>query len=269
MKTLLTILLTISLTCQGQDLKYAAVNVVSSSLISGIGSGIHKHKNESFGHAFLNGCWRGAIGGGVQFMSKRLSSQIYHRENYWYGLESRIINSVGMSVVYSGVMNQSIISNYILDFGFIHYQTDFKKNSFALNPCNLIVFVYEFFDKNNEFNVIKTLKTGVLFFDKKLDLTKVGTDIKFGQSVCDVMMVQKYTANGGPGMYFDKYQTASHELIHTIQYENSLNIIVLGNPQKIKFINWDIPVHNALYVMTNFWGKSHNWYENEAYWLSR
>jgi hypothetical protein len=275
MKTLLTILLTISLTCQGQDAKFLAYNVISSSLIAGIGSGIHKNQTETFGHAFINGCWKGIAGGGIQFISKRVTSEIYHRQNYWFGLQGRIINSIGNSVVYSAMMNQSITSNYQFDFGFIHYQTDFKKHNIMLNPCNLAVFSYEFFDKSNRFSIVKSIQTGTLFFDKTIDLSK--SDVSFGSSIGNVMVVQKAStfkyANNNPNNYdkiwIDKYQTAAHELIHTMQFSANLNIFYLGEIQKIKHINWDIPINMLMYKIADCKGYDKNFYEKEAFRLSK
>jgi hypothetical protein len=271
MKTLLTILLSLSLTCQAQDIKYASINILSSSIIAGVGSGIHKDKGETFFHAFKNGLWKGAIGGAVQFTSKKVAAQIYYRQNYWFGLGSRVVNSVGNSIIYSACLNQNITANYMFDFGFIHYQTDFKGQRVELNPCNLGVFVYTFFDKQNEFNMIKTLQTGVLFFDKKIDLSKMveGKNISFGNTVCNVMRVQKYNIAGfTEGTSFDKYQTAGHELIHTLQYEDNINIITLGKTEKIKYITWDVPFWNAMYATANLKGYNQNYYEQESKWLS-
>jgi len=268
MKTLTIILLAISLTVNGQDLKYAGINILSSSIIAGVGSGIHKHKNETFGHAFLNGFYKGTIGGAVQFTSKKMSSEIYHNQNYWFGLNSKIINSIGYSIVNSGCLNKPILSYYAFDFGFVHFETNFKKPSIMLNPCNLFIFGYEFFDKTNHFSFLKSIQTGTLYFDKIIDLSKPGI-VSFGSSVCNVMMIQKETADGGrPGMYYDKYQTASHELIHTFQFESNLNIIVMGNPSKIKYINWDIPINMLMYKVADFKGYNNNFYEQEATWLS-
>lgn len=253
MKTLLTILLTISLTCQGQDLKYASINIISSSIIAGVGSGIHKHSNETFGHAFVNGIWKGAIGGIVQFTSKKMIRQSAFENNYNWVWPARLVNSLGSSIVKNGCNRENILSSFYLDIWCVNLKFDNKIHC----RMDLLTIGYAtvlLFTKNTSFNLQTSLISGAITFNNQYDYNKPN-----GQSFANTI----YTIKTNIKPVFDK-TIFLHEIIHTFQYSES-NYVAIYNRYASLNINF-----MCIYRIQNLIvGYNNNYFENEAYYFQK
>jgi hypothetical protein len=233
---------------QQENLQYFKYDIIFNGFIGGIGSGIHKKKNETFIQAFVNGFYKGMIGGIIINSSKFVINKIYLKENYWYGLEGKLIHSIGTSVVYNAALNKPIFANYNINIGFIHYSTDFKNSHFYINPVSFISFTYMLCDKNAKFNLTNSIKTGTFYFTfKDIDKPYWG--------FCLNNVVNIYYRDNAKQII---YQTCAHELIHSLQFEEYLNINSLLNIKPYKIINFDIPYVDFIYAIDK------EPYENEA-----
>ena len=288
MKTLLIILLTISLTCQGQDLKYASINIISSSLISGVGAGIHKHSNETFFHAFKAGCWKGAIGGAVQFTSKKMIQQSAYENNFNWIWPARTIDALGTSIVTNGVQNEKIFSSFNMNLFFISLTYD-KKLHCRFDPYTLGSAVVLSFNKNMTFNFENSLYTGSLLFYYKKSWNNSNEDgsygaygetgINLGNTIYVKDFLRLNDTFNGDQKYIDFFKsmtlkTICHELTHSFQYNeyNSLNGLFLDNlTTKLhiyKYLNINLNFA-ALYLIANIQEYKYNYFENEAEYCGR
>jgi hypothetical protein len=269
MKSITIILLTISLTVNGQDLKYASINILSSSIISGVGSGIHKHKNETFGKAFINGMWKGAIGGSVQFISKKMVQQSAFEDNYNWIWPARLINSLGNSMVWNGCYNEKILSKvYVQAFiGNVTYSFKDKKFDFQIDPLTTGYAIYLGLHSNYKFDGLYSLKTGSILFNKQMKDTLYDDNPVngAGQSIGNTVATCHLKINWYD--FYDnrnkivhsikdfKIQITCHEIIHGFQYSqyNYLKNNIVIN------LNFAL-----LYKIANYNGYKNNFFENEA-----
>lgn len=274
MKTLITILLSFSLTCQAQEnLKHAAYNVISSSLISGIGSGFHKKANETFGHAFVNGLWKGAIGGAVIYSGKELVRFSSKNNTLNYVWPARALNALGSSMVYNGLNNDKILQSVSMNIYFTNISFDGKLHA-KVDPFTLVSGVVLACNNRYSFNLESTVKTGSIVFDKsfediQMDNGKLTIKQLSGQSFGNIIFRNVYTdfAYGfikenvmEDVSRLDNYtiNTTCHELIHTFQYENSY---FFDFSSKYVYIN---PSMGINYLINSLSGYRNNLFEKEA-----
>lgn len=294
MKTLILIistLITLSTYGQNQDLKYAAFNTISSGIISGIGSGIHRHKSkyrnqkESFGKAFISGFWKGCVGGSLNYAGKKLIEKSSIDDTYTYVWPGKLVHSLGTSIANNGYRNEKLFDSFEMDIYFTHLRYDGKIHC-QVDPITLGSAVYFSFAKDFNFNAKITLATGSIVFDKKSDNFIVDDgeieDFKdsgqsFGNTIWRKVCKQYvYTHNShkeviGGEEYtiktLDKTivnwnkQTICHELIHTFQY-SEYNVIS-NFYINIKHIQIN-PNFAIIYSLVNINGYQNNIFENEA-----
>lgn len=241
---------------QNKDFQYATYDICFNGIISGISSNFHKKENEKFAKTFATGFYRGAIGGVIQFSSKKIVQQITLQENYWYGISGKLVNSIGTSVVSNSMLNKSMFSNYSIDIWFVHFQTNFKKSEIKLNPVTSGCFTYFLIDKRFHFSFIKSIQTGVLYFEHNF------SEYEFrGISLSNVISI--YPKELFKVREFDKlrnkyvtriytnnlYSNTSHEIIHTYQFTEYLNFNNFIPIKSIKYINYDIPYYGLPYIL--------------------
>jgi hypothetical protein len=268
----------LSINCNAQqDLKYASINILSSSLISGIGSGIHKHSGETFGHAFVNGVWKGAIGGSVQFTSKKMIQQSAFENNYNWVWPARLVNSLGNSMVWNGCYNEKMLSKVYCQFfiGNVTYSFKDRKFDYQFDPLTIGYAIFLGVQSKYSFDALSSLKTGNIVFNKfeKDSIYDNPHDIS-GQSIGNTIYTSDLKIH-----WYDYYNNMSkivasvknfkiqiicHEIIHTFQYNqfNPINSIYL-NYKLLKHININGNFGFSYYI-AGINGYSHNFFENEA-----
>lgn len=291
MKTLL-LLLTFSISIQAQDFKYATFNIISSGVIGGIGSGVHKHKGQNFGQAFIKGFWKGCIGGSISVTSKQiLSSQLNNdRLNWRICWVSKIGNSFSNTILYNATMNNdNIVANYSINIGFLR----FGINRVQIDPISFICTGYTICS-GGKFNLVNTIKTGTPIFDYDLGVDSYYLNIKklknnkqlldkisqeerekilslpdnlkqfdarhLGEILGQNVLLQK-------GYYSNKVMI--HELIHTYQrleYTNINNLLFIYNShENTKLIHNDLSIFDAMYYIQNKTiGYKNNYFEKES-----
>lgn len=280
MKRLILILLVIlTISSYSQDLKYASFNILTNSIIGGIGSGIHKKSGETFGHAFVQGMWKGAASGALNYGSKKmLQVQVANNKLDWrlcWG--SKLVNSVSNTMLYNATMNErDFIGNYSINIGFLRFSTKYKVQ---VEPVSLGYFTFLAINKSYSFNIEKSLKTGSVLFkytDKNINnkqsgfsLGNIASYFNYEKYVKGIQVIDEI-------MHTYQNQTIIHEIIHTYQNEtyysfNSyfskikpLNKIAskLG-----KYIYLDAPYNQIHYfIESQLNGYNNNYFELEADW---
>jgi len=259
MKTLtliLALVISVNMSAQNDHIKYAAFNIVSSSIIGGIGSGIHHKENESFGKAFVNGAWKGAISGSINSVSKemlRIQSERYDLDwRLCWG--SKIVNSVSNTMLYNATMNESsLLKHYSIDIGFIRLSTDY---TVQIEPISLACFTGIFFS-GGKFDVSKSLTIGTPVFLQQMLST-------YGKTYANNITInnqQYYVRHNGKLLSYTP-NVILHELTHTyqrLQYSSINNFLTIYNKyENIKPIHNDLSSFDILYLLNK------TYFENEA-----
>ncbi|PKP25858.1 MAG: hypothetical protein CVU03_05865 [Bacteroidetes bacterium HGW-Bacteroidetes-2] len=77
----------------------ALYNIGLGSVFGGIGAVINKNPEDKIGEIFLNGFWKGAIGGYLIYESKNLVGKIPEKGHWEYSWAAKMVNSAGTSIV--------------------------------------------------------------------------------------------------------------------------------------------------------------------------
>lgn len=274
MKAIIFFLL-ISISIQAQeDLKYASLNIISNSIIGGIGSGIHKKQNQTFWAAFKQGVWRGSISGALNHGSKKMLQIQAGKENLDWKLcwGSKIVNSFSNAMLYNATMNESnLMANYSINIGFLRLSTKYKVqiDPISLSSSGIILLA------GCKFNIKKSLIIGTPIFNYKFKreiyfdgqnykVKNFRSGISFGQNIITHIIDPNSLANE-----LNPNSVILHELIHTyqrLQYSQINNLFKIYNKyENFKWIHNDLSSFDILYFIQPY---KNNIFELEANFFS-
>jgi hypothetical protein len=252
--------------------QFFVMNTLTSGVISGIGSAIHKHPGQTRGKAFLIGFGKGCIGGSLQFTGKYMLGSLKPERDYWYAWSAKIVHASGASIVENAAMNKPLWYNFAMDYGPLRFDIRMNgKMKLRLMPASAGGMVLHWIN-GNKFRPDLTLKTGNIVFQ-----SKIHPEMKGGQNVtyANSISVDYVQNNRSYSFYFNQYSVTAHELIHSYQYREWLAINSYYCKNEGKFIYWDFPVFMVPYMAGNIGkylaGKRYydNPFELEAESLSR
>ena len=157
----------------------ATLNILFSGLSSGVGAMINKKKGYPVHKAFINGFWKGSIGGGVSFTGKLINKRIYSEKDLWMGWPSRIVNSVGMSITENASLGNGMFDNMHTYLYFTRLDYNVKEKSFRARalPLSMIDFTYRTVKLNTKIDFKTSMITG--------SIISKGCDIGYKQCVPD------------------------------------------------------------------------------------
>lgn len=261
-KPLLIVLLNISLltyktgytqNLNSRRLETCSINILTSGLIGGIGSIIHKKSNQSNIKAFKSGFIKGSLGGFIQFTGKYNSFKV--AQGHWgYTYINGALISLGNSITENTALNNPILSNIGFNYGFIRF--DISNNTkIRLSPFSLIGFITNI--SIAKFSLENTIKFNTPTF--------ISNDFFIaGLTLNNNIIID----NQSP-----LYITAAHELNHAYQYREYSSISNLYFKNNRKYIYWDIPNILPSYIIQSIIGVLSNnyyfnYYEYEAELLS-
>lgn len=248
------------------DLKYASYNIVFNSLIGGFGSAIHHKHNESFFYAFVQGSYKGAIGGSLNYSALKIISS-NKMSCVW---PAKLINSLGTSITINAIDNLKILSSYQIDI--YCFNIRFAKNiKCKFDPLTFGYATYLSFNKSMSFDFNSTLLTGSVIFMQK---EKAYDGLAFGllgrcfgntayyqktNEILSNVYMKDNKVNCDKYIQDISHRILTHEIIHTFQYErySILNDFAIDKIYK----------SNYLYLNFNFgflYLINGNAYENEA-----
>ena len=179
-------------------------NCLSSGIIAGIGSMINKPKNVKLHKAFLRGFGYGALGGGIIYLGKRSTTLIHTKNNLGYAWVSKGIFSVGNSIVNNASLHKDILSNFHMNLYFARLEYD-REEKFNCKINLTSIYGTSKFVSKYQFNLKNTLIAGVPYFNIK-DKGKI-----IGRACMNSIATYK-----------DEPYIVTHELVHSLQYEQSL-----------------------------------------------
>lgn len=202
------------------------------AFVGGIGAIINKKPNEKTGKVLLKGLWQGALGGYFVFESKRLIRLTVNENSYNYFWPSKIVNSVGTSILENATANKNFWENYHINFGFNRFEFDMLnkgKFSYKIMPFALYI-TFENLTLG-KFDFDKSMKTGTFIFKSKNSLPIYETSFGVANS-------EAYTKTNQIIYDLNKYKlfNIAHEMIHVYQYEQLSNFNALFIKPK-EFLN--------------------------------
>jgi hypothetical protein len=268
---ILAILITIDVKAQREYTRAEMIgyNVGLNALNAGIARIINKKPNENIKDVFLDGLWKGAIGGAINYASKELVLQIHESQKPDLLWTSRLINTLGNSVTYNAANNDGIFDYIYFDFGFnrLKFNTKSKfKVQYKIMPFSLLFMVATASDGN--FNIKRSLTTLTPYFEAKSNYV--------GES---------YSRSNH--LLIKNNEFIAHELIHTYSHyeymvvntfvhkkRNYNNVKKLSVLNKVnRYIYWDLLnrlVTRSLYAVEGDINPNYydNFFEYEANYFS-
>jgi len=143
-------------------------NVGLNALNAGIARIIHKKPNEKTKDVFLDGLWKGAIGGTINYISKELVLHIHQSQKPDLLWTSRLVNTLGNSVTYNAANNDGIFEFIYFDYGFNRLKIDTKNNfkvQYKVMPFSLLLMIPT--AKVGKLNIKRSLSTLTPYFNAK------------------------------------------------------------------------------------------------------
>jgi hypothetical protein len=186
----------------------ALYNIGLGSVFGGVGAVINKNPDDKLGETFLNGFWKGAIGGYLIYESKNIVSKIPQQEQWEYSWAAKLVNSAGTSIVENAAYNRGLTEQWHLNIGFNRiefYTKDQFKVKYKVMPVSLILTTI--IATKTKFEFSRSLQTGeFIFSDKYLSSNELKAAYVYG----NVMIIDN--------SFFNDYFIFAHELIHIYQY---------------------------------------------------
>lgn len=212
-----------------QRVQMLLFNVGFNGLIGGVGAGINKKEDQTFGQAFRKGLLGGALGGAVSHTGLSLTHQIRKKQNISYAWPARLVNSFGASIVQNAADNRKLLERlhfnlFIARLEYLPHDRIFTARLFTSSIYGIIVT-----GKNARINFGKSLQSGVIYFESEQDFN---TSIGVGRATGQVSSVGMRTDLARD----DHFNVFSHEMAHILQYDRKVggNALLLKFDQKIK-----------------------------------
>lgn len=186
----------------------ALYNIGLGSVFGGVGAVINKNPDDKIGATFLNGFWKGAIGGYLIYESKNLVGRIPEKERWEYSWAAKLVNSAGTSIVENAASNRGFLEQWHLNIGFNRIEF-YTKNQFKVKykimPVSFIL--TSITATKTKFEFSRSLQTGeFIFSDKNLIENREWAAYVLG----NVMVIDDN--------YINDYFVFAHEIIHIYQY---------------------------------------------------
>lgn len=199
---------------QNNDFEAGFYNIVTGSIIGGIGAVINKKPEERFLKVAIKGLGQGALGGYFMFESKRLIRIFSKTGDYGYVWPSKIVSSAGSSVIENAAANRDFWDEWHLIVGFNRIEISTEKKfqvRYRIMPLALAGTIMS--SQMGKFDFERTLKTGSLIFSTG-QFDKKGNQTGFTYGRTNIFSSSIVILNNWEGEY-----ALSHELIHAYQNE--------------------------------------------------
>lgn len=259
---------------QSERTKMAVFNIGVNGLFGGIGSLINKKEGDKNFRTFINGFYKGAIGGTVSHVGLSMSHLIQSQENIVYAWPARLVNAMGSSIVQNATENNRMFERlhfnlYVARFEYFPYRKEFKTRFFTSSLYGIAAV-----GSGSKFDLGKSLQSGILYFE---------FDGRFQSSLVLVSGIGtgQVSSIGMSSDLFgdDFYKIYAEEVAHIQQYDRkvAVNALVTKLDQKwkensksyntlSKYIYLDLngPVFYLAYRIANVNGYCNNLFEKEA-----
>lgn len=219
-------------TAQNNDHQAVIYNMGLGAFVGAIGAVINKKPQEKTSKVFLKGFWQGSLGGFVTFQSKKMIYGFAKSGEAKHAWGSKIVNSVGTSIVHNAASNLDFWEKMYFNFAFNRLEFDVKNNfkvHYQIMPTALFGTIATATQGTIDFE--STLKTGHLIF--KTD--KISSEFDLvqarGYQITNNILIQ----NGFSSKY--KSEILAHEIIHIYQYTDFSSVNPFFNKPKAILLN--------------------------------
>lgn len=277
MKTVVIVMLFLTFikTSQAQThTDIALYNIGLGGIGAGIGAVINKSPEEKTGKVFLDALWRGSLGGGLVYGSKKIVQEIAIQGRLEYSWPAKIINAAGISLIEDAANNRPLGTQWHMNIGFNRielYTRDSFKVKYKILPISFALTLISAYETTPEWEMM--LRTGEIIFSASDEKLPNNNGVAFG----NIVRIRKNIPN--------KFSTISHEFIHIYQYyDYNFTTSFFKKPlnnwsnnsttfNKINdWIHWDFqaPILRGLYLIEeiNISNKFDNFFEFEAEFFS-
>lgn len=272
---LLISLVSISTKAQTSDFRtqraqLAVFNIGLNGLFGGLGSLINQNKGSHNFHTFINGFYKGAIGGGISHVGFSMTNLVYQRKNIAYAWPARLVNSLGSSMVQNAAENKELFErlHFNLYLTRLEYHSTHKR--FTIRLFTSSIYGLAIVGKNAKFDLGKTLKSGILYFEST---DRFSSSLGSGRATGQVSSIGMSSSLTGDRFY----DIFAEEVAHILQYDRKVggNALALKLDENFKntspfynslskYIYFDLngPLFWAAYKIQN--NTSCNFFEQEA-----
>lgn len=234
------------------DFEAGLFNIGFGGIVGGIGAIINKNPEDKVGKVFIKGFGQGALGGYLVFESKRLIRKFAETESYAYVWPSKLVNSVGVSIIENAAANRSIFEQLHLNIGFNRlefYTKDTFKMSYRIMPFALGNTIFGFI--KGKLDVDMSLKLGNLVFSAD-EINSPNNSESFNAEGYTISNMIVYLNSN---TILTKKEIISHEIIHIYQYESFSSFNPLLNKPINKWLDnskWYKTYHKIFYTDFNY-----------------
>jgi len=272
-------LLTVTLRGNGQSYadqqaQLAIYNIVFNGIVGGASEILNNPRHVKLLKAFAHGFRNGAIGGAAIVTGKYLDG-IYAYHERLTNWPSRIITSLGTSIVYNIGFSNKFLQYYNFDaFGISMLRYDFinKKLCAKIMPAGSVGVVITAIN-SDKFNFRHTLQTGFPCFTTNTIISNPNVAFVLGSTRITSVNINHVTLpNGTFQKQDDENITLAHEIVHCNQYleYTNLNNIFMSKIKSykadkgmFKYIYIDFPYSDMAYELNDLIvGKNAPHYKN-------
>lgn len=257
---------------QSERAKMAVFNIGINGLIGGIGSLINNKEEKTNFKTFINGFYKGGIGGGISHIGLSMSYLINSEQNISYAWPARLVNAMGSSIIQNTAENNKMFERlhfdlYVARLEYFPYRKKFNARFFTSSLYGIVSNI------GNRFDLGKSLQSGILYFefDGRFQLSS-------GFSVTGTGLVSSIGMSSD--LFGDEfYRIYAEEVAHIQQYDRKVagNAFVAKLDLKwkeksesynalSKYIYLDLngPTFYFAYLIANSNGYCNNFFEKEA-----
>jgi len=256
---------------QRGNAEIALYNIGLGGIGAGIGAVINKKPNEKMGNVFLKGLWRGGLGGGLIFGSKKIIGEITVKDQLEYSWPAKVVDAAGVSIIEDAANNRPFASNWHINIGFNRLELETKdsfKFHYKILPISLGLTLIAASTAKPEWETM--LRTGEIIFSAGFDRLPNNLGVASGN-----IIILRNDA-------IDNLGVISHEIIHIYQYyDYNFTTAYFKKPiqkwsDKSKtfnklnnWVHWDLqaPILRGLYLLEEIDAsdkKFNNFFEFEA-----
>ncbi|OEJ99826.1 hypothetical protein BFP71_09755 [Roseivirga misakiensis] len=209
---------------KNQRAELAIFNVGMNGLVAGLGSVINKKGGDANFKTFLNGFYKGAIGGGISHIGLSMTNLVFQQKNIAYAWPARIVNSLGSSIVQNAAQDMGMFERlhfnlYITRLEYFPLKRKLKARLFVSSLFGLRIV-----GRGARFDLGKTLKSGILFFESD---GRFSSSLGSGKATGQVSSIGMSSRLEGD----EFYDTYAEEVAHILQYDRKVG----GNAYLTKF----------------------------------
>ncbi len=207
-----------------QRASFAAFNIGFNGLIGGVGSLInHRGEKPNF-NTFLDGFYKGAIGGAVSHVGLSMTHQISKRQSIALAWPVRMVNALGSSIVQNAAEDRGMLDRLYFNLYFTRLEYHLPEKKFKARLFTSSLYGFLNVGRGARLDLGKSLQTGIFYFESDNDFSIPG---RTGRATGQVSAIGMGTSLSGD----EFYAIYAEEVAHILQYDRKVG----GNPLLLKF----------------------------------